>query len=208
MSAWNRDPNEAPVSVFEYGCGVVLLLLILFGFCACDGRGLRTPTPDATWRVWFHPDVEADHEAVLVLLTDVYADYAIEFAEEHEEPLVAARGAVPNTICVYPDDRGVPGRLGAAFLDPGNRTQETNCGMYRGVWLGVFDWAPLTEQQMANVLAHEIGHSLGLEHYEWPHLDPTNLMNATLPLTDFGARTWNVEQRAYLEEILGLRAGT
>jgi hypothetical protein len=179
-------------------CASLCLLL-----AACAGGTLPHHVHQEKWEIWFEPSLALDHERTLAYLEDFYAGFRIAFEQVYGEPAhFISLEWQPSAICVYDQARPYYGR---ALVDAGNRRSEANCGTIpsAGVALGVFaggmeSWSE-AEYWVAIVLAHEIGHGLGLIHTEPP--DEGSIMNAQL--MPQGEKRFLPEAVSYLEIVLG-----
>jgi hypothetical protein len=158
-----------------------------------------TPREPEHWWVYIEDEVDADPDLILLFLDEFYADFQITFAPTDFDPECSVASSGGNQICIYA--RRVVGYLGMAFLDPGNRRKEINCGKNRGVFAATIDGEAGAEYRIAQVAAHEIGHSLGLRHPE--ENTQGNIMNSYYSAT--ATARFVDDDRDYLFSVLGPR---
>ncbi|MHC4452603.1 MAG: hypothetical protein ACYS0E_21085 [Planctomycetota bacterium] len=179
-----------------------LVWLILLVGC---GAGGSDPRGDEVWVIDFETygdevdtalfdagvELALLEPRVLAHLEQIFADIDIEF-----EIGTAYGSTLKSSICVREGDTG---RIGRGLVDPGNTTAIHDCGEPDGTRHGAFIQrivevfliqdglsidpsirADQLAKLLAVVLAHEIGHGIGLEHATEDH-GPGDVMK-TLPV--------------------------
>lgn len=174
-----------------------LFVLLAVLLCAC-----RTAAPpwEEVWHVYFEPSVEIHAAVAMDILALTYGEFEVEFLLVDMEPEPSTEH---SSICVYADPLGGPDIAGRAWVDNGDPNTDCNCGyafMYAlGVFVGALGDDP-DPRQIGYVIAHEIGHSLGLRHVEG---DPLNVMAPFLWPVASDPRTWNDLQVWWLSQLGG-----